>query len=250
MINYYDQYNVGFFDLIIADESHRSIYKCYKDILEYFDAYLLGLTATPVEVLLLGADLPERPSVSSPDPVIATVAHVIPRKRHADVLRALWLLRGRWPGLRYRVIGDGPARAELARLAAELGVADRVDFLGQLPPAEAMAALDGAWLAVMPSVDEAYGVAYVEAMARGIPAVGALGEPGPLELADLGSGIQLAAPGDVEHLSRVIDRLLSAPGERRRLADLGRRFVRERCSWEVVGRRTVDAYARALEMPR
>jgi type I restriction enzyme, R subunit len=51
MIRYYDQYNVGFFDLIIADESHRSIYKSYRDILEYFDAYLLGLTATPVNFI-------------------------------------------------------------------------------------------------------------------------------------------------------------------------------------------------------
>ncbi len=51
MIKCYDQYNVGFFDLIIADESHRSIYKSYKDILEYFDAYLLGLTATPVDFI-------------------------------------------------------------------------------------------------------------------------------------------------------------------------------------------------------
>ncbi len=37
----------GHFDLIIVDESHRSIYKKYKAIFEYFDAYLLGLTATP-----------------------------------------------------------------------------------------------------------------------------------------------------------------------------------------------------------
>jgi type I restriction enzyme R subunit len=51
MIKYYDQYSVGFFDLIIADESHRSIYKTYRDILEYYDAYLLGLTATPVDFI-------------------------------------------------------------------------------------------------------------------------------------------------------------------------------------------------------
>ncbi|NOW87005.1 type I restriction enzyme R subunit [Clostridium beijerinckii] len=37
----------GHFDLIIIDESHRSIYKKYKAIFDYFDAYLLGLTATP-----------------------------------------------------------------------------------------------------------------------------------------------------------------------------------------------------------
>jgi type I restriction enzyme R subunit len=42
-------YDVGFFDLIIADESHRSIYNRYRDLFEYFDALQLGLTATPVQ---------------------------------------------------------------------------------------------------------------------------------------------------------------------------------------------------------
>lgn len=48
MINYYHEFSVGFFDLIICDEAHRSIYKVYKDIVNYFDAYIVGLTATPV----------------------------------------------------------------------------------------------------------------------------------------------------------------------------------------------------------
>lgn len=49
MMNAYTQFNVGFFDLIIADESHRSIYKYYREIFEYFDGYQIGLTATPVD---------------------------------------------------------------------------------------------------------------------------------------------------------------------------------------------------------
>lgn len=204
------------------------------------------LTSSPVEVLLLGADVPEAEHRAPKEPVLITVAHLVPRKRHADVLRAMWVLRSRWPSLRYVIVGDGPEREHLEHLARELGLEERVEFRGQLPHAEAMAALDGASLAVMPSVDEAYGVAYVEAMARGVPAIGALGEPGPLDLADLHSGIQLAAPGDVEHLSRVIDRLLADPGERKRLGKLGRRVIGERCSWEVSGQQTVAAYERAL----
>lgn len=51
MINYYSEFSVGFFDLIICDESHRSIYKTYRDILEYFDARIIGLTATPVDFI-------------------------------------------------------------------------------------------------------------------------------------------------------------------------------------------------------
>lgn len=51
MINYYSRFSVGFFDLIICDESHRSIYKTYKDILEYFDSHIIGLTATPLDFI-------------------------------------------------------------------------------------------------------------------------------------------------------------------------------------------------------
>lgn len=51
MINYYREFSVGFFDLIICDESHRSIYKTYRDILEYFDSRIIGLTATPVDFI-------------------------------------------------------------------------------------------------------------------------------------------------------------------------------------------------------
>lgn len=51
MIHHYSKFSVGFFDLIICDESHRSIYKVYKDILEYFDSYMIGLTATPIDFI-------------------------------------------------------------------------------------------------------------------------------------------------------------------------------------------------------
>ncbi|WP_448216221.1 DEAD/DEAH box helicase family protein [Endozoicomonas sp. 2B-B] len=51
MMNIMDQYDVGYFDLIIADESHRSIYNVYGDLFKYFDALQVGLTATPVDMI-------------------------------------------------------------------------------------------------------------------------------------------------------------------------------------------------------
>ncbi len=51
MMNRFAKMNVGFFDLIIADESHRSIYNKYRDLFEYFDALQIGLTATPVKFI-------------------------------------------------------------------------------------------------------------------------------------------------------------------------------------------------------
>lgn len=51
MMNRFAQLDVGFFDLIIADESHRSIYNKYRDLFYYFDSLQLGLTATPVKFI-------------------------------------------------------------------------------------------------------------------------------------------------------------------------------------------------------
>ena len=51
MMNRFSQLDFGFFDLIIADESHRSIYNKYRDLFDYFDSLQLGLTATPVKFI-------------------------------------------------------------------------------------------------------------------------------------------------------------------------------------------------------
>ena len=51
MMNRFEQLDIGFFDLIIADESHRSVYNKYRDLFLYFDALTLGLTATPVKFI-------------------------------------------------------------------------------------------------------------------------------------------------------------------------------------------------------
>lgn len=51
MTRIFQKYDVGYFDLIVADESHRSIYNIYGDIFKYFDALEIGLTATPVEMV-------------------------------------------------------------------------------------------------------------------------------------------------------------------------------------------------------
>ncbi len=51
MLKIFERFDPGFFDLIIADESHRSIYNIYGDLFRYFDALQLGLTATPVEMV-------------------------------------------------------------------------------------------------------------------------------------------------------------------------------------------------------
>ena len=179
-------------------------------------------------------------------PRLVTVAHLIARKRHADVLRALAVLSPRHPALRYAVIGEGPERIALQGLAARLGVLERVDFYGQLPPGEAIEQARRGTLLVMPSTEEAFGVAYVEAMGGGVPAIGCRGEPGPEEIAAAGDGLVLVPPGDIERLTQRIDELLSDPHRMREAGQRARATVAANFTWERCGQQTLAAYEHAL----
>jgi teichuronic acid biosynthesis glycosyltransferase TuaC len=195
--------------------------------------------ARRTRVVHLGTDVPCAPIPRAPRPTIATVAHLVPRKRHEDVLHALAEL----PDVRWVVVGDGPERGRLEVLARELGVADRVTFTGQLPPEEARRHARTAWAFVLPSEDEAFGVAYVEAMAAGLPAVGVRGEAGPEEL---GGGVVLVPPRDPRALAAELRELLGDEDLRRELGAEAREVVLERFTWERCGRETVRAYEDAL----
>ena len=208
--------------------------------------------AERTRVVHLGTDLPagQHPSRAEAPPTLVTVGHLVARKRHADVLRAVAVLSRRHPTLRYVIVGEGPERVALEGLAARLQISDRVDFLGQLAPAVAIEQARRGTLFVMPSTDEAFGVAYVEAMAGGISAIGCRGEPGPEEIAAAGEGLVLVPPGDIERLTQRIDELLSDPHRLREAGQRARATVAAHFTWEQCGRQTVRAYEDVLRTPR
>ncbi len=202
--------------------------------------------ARAVAVVHLGADPPAAPAPPPAIPTLVTVANLIERKRIADVIRAVALLGETMPRLRYVVVGDGPERARLQALATSLGVADRVVFLGRLDPPAALTRARQASLFVLPSVDEAFGVAYVEAMAAGVPAVGCRGEDGPEEIAAAGGGIELVAARDPAALATLLNTLLSDDERLRRLRASARDTVERSFTWGRCGRQTVAAYEEVL----
>jgi teichuronic acid biosynthesis glycosyltransferase TuaC len=204
--------------------------------------------AHDTRVVHLGSDVPAasaRPRRDGPATVV-TVAHLVARKRHGDVLRALAVLSQRHPALRYVIVGEGPERITLQGLAVRLGVSARVDFLGQLPPEQAIDQARRCTLFVMPSTEEAFGAGYVEAMAGGVPAIGCRGEPGPEEIAAAGDGMILVPPGDIERLSQRMDELLSDPHRLREAGQRARETVARHFTWDRCGRETVAAYEEAL----
>lgn len=206
---------------------------------------VLGARAT--RVVRLGTDLPAQRAQAYDAPTIVTTGHLVARKRHADVLRAVAsITNGRPSPLRYLIVGDGPEREPLRALAAQLAIDDRVEFAGQLPGDAALARTRRATLFAMPSTDEAFGVAYVEAMAGWLPAIAARGEPGPQEIRSHGGGLTLVPPGDPTALASEIERLLHDETALRAAGDAARATVERAFSWHGCGTATLAAYEAAL----
>jgi teichuronic acid biosynthesis glycosyltransferase TuaC len=191
-----------------------------------------------MRVVHLGADPPVDPPPQRERPTVATLGHVVARKRHEDVARAIALV----PDAGWVVIGDGPELGGLRALVAELGIADRTELLGQLDPDRALEELARCHVMALPSIDEAFGVAYAEALACGVPAIGCRGEGGPEEIGALGDGMLLVPPSDVDALAATIAEALQDGA----LSDAARRTAAEHLSWERCGRATVKAYEDAI----
>lgn len=196
----------------------------------------------PSSVVHLGADLPPAPAPRHPRPTIVTVAHLQERKRHAVVMRALASMQ---PSKRpdYVIVGEGEMRAPLERLRDELGLRDSVRFLGQLEHRQALAEMWRAHVCVMPSVEEPFGVAYVEAMAGWVPAIACQSEGGPQDIAAAGEGIVLVPADDQIALAHAIERCLR---EHERLGAAARETVQRCFTWDRCGQLTLAAYEQAL----
>lgn len=141
---------------------------------------------------------PPAPRATGP-PVVVTVANLTPLKGIEALIDAVGETEARLV-----VVGDGERRAALERQAAPLG--DRVEFRGEVPRPEVARALAEADLFCLPSLAETHGVAFIEALASGLPVLGTR-VGGVPEIVGPGDG-ELVPPGDlVEALQRVLGSL-------------------------------------------
>lgn len=137
---------------------------------------------------------PSRPSY--PPLRILSVALFHPIKRLDTVIRALYLLLMRGMDVVLDLGGDGPQMGELKALADNLGVGERVRFLGHLSPEGVRRAMHGAHIFVLPSEYETFGVVYAEALSCGLPVIATdRGGPRDFVVPEVG---RLVPPGDVQ----------------------------------------------------
>ncbi len=175
--------------------------------------------------------------------LVGVVARLQPEKGVGSFLRAAAHVARELPAARFVVVGDGPLRKELLGLAEELGVHDRVLFLGFRPDAQALLGLMD--VVAVPSVSEGTPLVVLEAMAAAVPVVASRvgGIPGQIQPGREGI---LVPPGDAKALGDALLSLLRDPERARRMGEAGRLRAETEFSHENMVRKVEGIYRDAL----
>ncbi|MBC7224730.1 MAG: glycosyltransferase family 4 protein [Anaerolineae bacterium] len=180
---------------------------------------------------------------------VGFAGRLVPEKGVDLLLQAVAGLEGAW---QVRVLGEGPMRARLRSLAGELGIGERVAFEPPRPSTEMPAWYHGLDVLALPSRTrpnwkEQFGRVLVEAMACGVPVVGAESGEIPHVIGEAG----LTFPeGDADALRERLARLQRDPSLRRHLAQAGRERVLAHFTQARIAARTWEVYREVLETTR
>jgi len=177
------------------------------------------------------------------DRLVVSVGRLVYYKGFEYLIRAMQQVNGK-----LLIIGDGPLRDPLQRLAAELGVQEKVIFAGEIQNAQVIPYYHAAQVFALASVarSEAFGIVQIEAMAAGLPVVNT----------DLDSGVPFVSlngqtgltvpPEDSGAMAAALNQLLDHPDLRHSFGQAGRRRAREEFASEIMTSRTLRIYESLL----
>lgn len=176
---------------------------------------------------------------------VATMYEV---KGHRFLFEAMGLLVARGIDAHCRLAGDGPDRANLEAMVDRMGIADRVEFLGQQTREQVIDLMHASDAIVVPSIPTSSGrreglpVVIIEAMSARLPVIASAISGIPEIVLDRHTGL-LVAPRDAEAIAAAVDMLVSDDRLREQLTDAALRLVRERYDFEVVGERLIELFS-------
>jgi glycosyltransferase involved in cell wall biosynthesis len=181
------------------------------------------------------------------DPVIGAIARLSPVKGLDHLIRAVPGLMQRFPNIQLLLVGDGPAKDDLVRLAYQLGIADRVAICPSVEDTRLPLALMQVFVA--PSLEEGFGLATVEAMAVGVPVV--VSRVGGLsQVVEHGLSGWVVPPADPEAIRLAVEHLLSDSQLRQNIAQAARKRVQERFDFNRTVLEVEQVYRQAVDPNR
>lgn len=179
-------------------------------------------------------------------PVVVCVSRLVARKGQDTLIRAMPRVLAAHPDAVLLIVGGGPYRSTLEKLAVSTGVASAVRFAGEVPWEELPAHYGAGDVFAMPcrtrlgGLDvEGLGIVYLEASASGLPVIGgdSGGAPDAVLDGETGWVVKAGAPSAPAETAERIIALLDDPELRRRMGERGRAWVEENWSWDLLAGR-------------
>jgi glycosyltransferase involved in cell wall biosynthesis len=193
---------------------------------------LIGLGFAPGQVTVAHNGTPPLPpprGTRSETPLLCVLARLVPHKRIELAVDAVADLAEEFPGLQLELVGDGWWREEIEDHVARRGVGDRVTLLGRVSEQDKVDALARAWLMVLPSVKEGWGIAVLEAAAVGTATVACRSAGGTAE--SVHDGVTGLLVEDDE-IPVAVRRLLLDTSEREAMGAAARNYA-EGFTWDA-----------------
>lgn len=187
------------------------------------------------------AEVRQRYGITAQAKVLLSVGSLDFHKGFDVLIRAMPRILEVEPEAVLLIVGEGPERERLTSLQAKLGIENKVIFAGRVPNTQLPPYENACDLFVMPSREESFGIAAVEAMACGKPVIGTTAG-GLAETIDNGQTGLVVEPDNVEQLASVAIRILKDKSLATRLGNNARYKVETDFNWTNVARRTVTLY--------
>jgi glycosyltransferase involved in cell wall biosynthesis len=216
----------------------------FTSLAEQSEAEALGLKCNGV-VVPLGVDVrpvAERGPPCRDSPRILFLSRLDPKKNLDGLLRALPRVLARHPSARLAIAGEGDPSylGRLKALSHDLGVTDRVDWLGYVEGERKASALAGASVFVLPSYSENFGIAAVEALAAGLPCVVSREVAVAHEVERAGAGVVTGL--DAQSIAASIEQVLENKARYLRMSSAAARLAAYGFSLEKMGERLEALY--------
>lgn len=179
------------------------------------------------------------------------IGRLIELKGISYLIQAIKIIDSYDSNIGLSIVGDGPIKSELEKLAKDLNISSKVNFYGYINRESLYSVYKSADVFVLPTITiygqtEGLGVVLLEAMASGVPVIGS-NTGGITDIIEDGVNGLLVPEGDPQALADAIIRILENPDLAERFRKAGLETVRDRFSWDVITDQFVEVYQEILK---